>query len=95
MPSNRPVMAEGLALGNAMAVGPDGRLVYPHLYGGEVWAVDLDGGAPYPIITGDYTGVPAWERKPIVAGTPVGKPSPIFTKLDPSVVDEELARLAD
>jgi methionyl-tRNA synthetase len=54
---------------------------------------DLDGGAPYPIITGDYSGFPAWERRPIVPGTPVVKPTPIFTKLDPSVVDEELARL--
>ena len=27
-------------------------------------------------------------------GTPVGKPTPVFTKLDPSVVDEELDRLA-
>ena len=56
---------------------------------------DLDGGAGYPIITGDYSGVPAWERTPIVAGTPVGKPTPVFTKLDPSVVDEELERLSD
>ena len=56
---------------------------------------DLDGGAPYPIITGEYSGTPAWERRPIVPGTPVVKPTPIFTKLDPSVVDEELARLAD
>jgi methionyl-tRNA synthetase len=54
---------------------------------------DLDGGAPYPIITGDYTAFPAWERKPLVPGTPIEKPSPIFTKLDPSIVDEELARL--
>ena len=30
---------------------------------------------------------------PLVAGTPVAKPTPVFTKLDPSVVDEELARL--
>ena len=52
---------------------------------------DLDGGAPYPIITGDYSGAPAWERQPIVVGTPVAKPTPIFTKLDPSIVDEELA----
>ena len=37
---------------------------------------------------------PAWERRPVVVGTPVAKPSPIFTKLDPSVVDEERARLA-
>jgi methionyl-tRNA synthetase len=55
---------------------------------------DLDGGESYLIITGDYTGTPRWESRPITAGTPISKPSPIFTKLDPSVVDEELARLA-
>jgi len=54
---------------------------------------DLDGGEGYPIITGDYTAAPRWERHPITAGTPIVKPSPIFTKLDPSVVDDELARL--
>lgn len=55
---------------------------------------DLDGGPGYPIITGDYTGAPAWARRPVVVGTPVAKPAPVFTKLDPSVVDDELARLA-
>jgi len=55
---------------------------------------DLDGGEGYLIITGDYTGSPPWESRPITTGTPISKPSPIFTKLDPSVVDEELARLA-
>ena len=54
---------------------------------------DLDGGPGYPILTGDYSGAPAWARKAVVAGTPVVKPVPVFTKLDPSVVDEELARL--
>jgi methionyl-tRNA synthetase len=54
---------------------------------------DLDGGEAYLIITGDYTGTPRWESRPIAVGTPIPKPSPIFTKLDPSVVDEELARL--
>ena len=54
---------------------------------------DLDGGAPYPIITGDYATVPAWGRRPLEVGAKVAKPTPIFTKLDPSVVDEELARL--
>jgi methionyl-tRNA synthetase len=55
---------------------------------------DLDGGPAYPIITGDYSDVHRWGRVAIVAGTPVAKPEPVFTKLDPSVVDEELARLA-
>ncbi|HEY0890699.1 MAG TPA: methionine--tRNA ligase [Nocardioides sp.] len=54
---------------------------------------DLDGGPGYPVITGDYSTAPAWRRRPITAGTPVAKPTPIFTKLDPSVVEEELARL--
>ena len=55
---------------------------------------DLDGGPTYPIITGDYTSTPSWERVPLVPGTPIEKPTPVFTKLDPCVVDEELARLA-
>ena len=59
--------------------------------------LDPDDGAGlgvYPIITGEYSGTPTWERRPVVVGTPVSKPSPIFTKLDPSVVEEERARLA-
>ncbi|GGO88038.1 methionine--tRNA ligase [Nocardioides phosphati] len=58
-----------------------------------VEADDLDGGAGYPIITGDYTSARAWGRRPIVPGTPVEKPAPVFVKLDPAVVDEELERL--
>jgi len=56
---------------------------------------DLDGGPSYPTLTGDYSAFPRWESVPIVPGTPVGKPTPIFTKLDPSVVTEELERLSD
>jgi methionyl-tRNA synthetase len=29
----------------------------------------------------------------VTVGAPVEKPTPVFTKLDPSVVDDELARL--
>jgi len=54
---------------------------------------DLDGGAAYPVITGDYSTARAWRRTPVVVGAPVGPPTPLFTKLDPAVVDEELARL--
>ncbi len=54
---------------------------------------DLDGGTPYPIITGDYTTQPSWRSEPITPGTPVQPPTPIFAKLDPSVIEEELARL--
>jgi methionyl-tRNA synthetase len=55
---------------------------------------DLDGGPGYPILTGDYSGAARWERRSIVVGTSIAKPTPVFTKLDPTVVDEELARLA-
>src|SRR3954466_6070469 len=54
---------------------------------------DLDGGPGYPVLTGDYSGAPAWGRELVVDGTPIAKPTPVFTKLDPSVVDDELARL--
>jgi methionyl-tRNA synthetase len=52
------------------------------------------GSADYPVITGDYdTGV-RWESTPIEVGRSIATPTPVFTKLDPSVVNEELARLA-
>jgi hypothetical protein len=31
----------------------------------------------------------------VTAGTPLSTPAPLFTKLDQSVVDEEIARLAE
>ena len=55
---------------------------------------DLDDeSCSYPIITGEYSATPRWESRPVTPGTPIAKPTLIFTKLDPSVVDEELARL--
>ena len=55
---------------------------------------DLDGGPSYPIITGDYRNGARWESVPIEVGRPLAPPKPIFRKLDPSIVDEELARLS-
>lgn len=47
------VLTEGLALGNAMQLGPDGHLYYPHMMSGpnplltgQVWRIPPDGGAP-------------------------------------------------
>jgi methionyl-tRNA synthetase len=54
---------------------------------------DLDGGPGYPILTGDYTTGAKWESKPITIGAALATPTPVFRKLDPSIVDEELARL--
>jgi methionyl-tRNA synthetase len=59
--------------------------------------LDPDEGAGlhfYPIITGDYSATPPWRHRPIEVGTRIEKPTPVFTKLDPAVVDVELERLA-
>ena len=56
-------------------------------------AEDLDGGDPYPIITGDYSSVRPWAPSEVAPGTPVAKPTPVFAKLDEAVVAEELERL--
>ena len=57
---------------------------------------DLDDGSPYPIITGDYAGAAAtWGSRPLPSGSPLSAPTPIFKKLDDSVVEEELARLEE
>jgi methionyl-tRNA synthetase len=75
------------------------------LLGGEgVWSPrpqiveteDLDDGSPYPVITGDYGDASAtWASRPLPPGSPLSPPTPIFTKLDESVVTEELARLGE
>ncbi len=70
-----------------------GGLVQPMPHLEEV--EDLDGGPGYPVLTGDYTTAARWGRRPVVAGTPVEKPTPVFRKLDPEVVADELARLGD
>jgi methionyl-tRNA synthetase len=74
--------------------------VYEMLGGNGVWSgmprideADEDGGPAYPVITGDYRTAARWQSAPIRPGTPLAAPVPLFAKLDPSVVDEELARL--
>ena len=54
---------------------------------------DLDGGPSYPVLTGDYGVGAKWESVPIEAGRPLSAPKPVYRKLDPSIVEEELARL--
>ncbi|MFJ1580182.1 MULTISPECIES: hypothetical protein [unclassified Streptomyces] len=40
------VLTDGLAWGNAMQLGPDGLLYYPHMIANEVWRISPDGGVP-------------------------------------------------
>ena len=77
-------------MGGTGTVSPMGRLE-------EVTDLD-DPDRSYPVITGDYRvgqNLAAWRSEPIVPGTAVGKPTPVFTKLDESIVEEELARMRD
>ncbi len=74
--------------------------VYEMLGGSGPWSpmprideVTEESGAPYPVITGDYRGAARWQPEPIKPGTPLQPPTPLFTKLDPGLADEELARL--
>ncbi|MFE9009288.1 hypothetical protein ACFYOY_45665 [Streptomyces sp. NPDC007875] len=40
------VLTDGLALGNAMQLGPDGCLYYPQMMRNQVWRIRPDGGVP-------------------------------------------------
>jgi methionyl-tRNA synthetase len=78
--------------------------VHAMLRGTDRWAampdlVELEeetavGSPSYSVLTGDYETGARWESVPIEVGRPLDAPTPVFTKLDPSVADEELARLA-
>ena len=49
----------------------------------EIVTVSEEGGPDYPVLMGDYAAELArWESRPIAVGTPLAKPTPIFTKLD-------------
>ncbi|HLY33795.1 MAG TPA: methionine--tRNA ligase, partial [Jatrophihabitantaceae bacterium] len=77
--------------------------VHAALGGDGPWAampdlVEIDeetapGSPSYSVLMGDYDTGARWESTPIEVGRPLQPPTPIFTKLDPSIVDEELARL--
>ena len=64
--------------------------VHEALGGTGVWAaqpeireVNEEGGPDYPVIMGDYAAEQAtWASRPITPGTPLVKPTPLFTKLD-------------
>jgi methionyl-tRNA synthetase len=56
---------------------------------------DLDGGPGYPVLTGDYDTAAVWESRPVRVGQPIGPPTPLFTKLDPSVAEDERRRLEE
>ena len=74
--------------------------IYEQLGGQGTWApmpeirtVSEPGNADYPVLTGDYSAPGEWGPTPLRPGIPLQPPTPVFRKLDPSIVEEELARL--
>ena len=52
----------------------------------SIETVTEESGNTYPVLLGDYRCDEArWESRPIVAGTPLEKPTPLFKKLDESL----------
>jgi methionyl-tRNA synthetase len=64
----------------------------------QIHEVAEDGTEDYPVLMGDYASArdagATWQSSPIESGTPLAPPTPIFVKLDPSIAEEEVARLA-
>ncbi|MGN6797770.1 MAG: methionine--tRNA ligase, partial [Gaiellaceae bacterium] len=61
----------------------------------EFREVDEDGDA-HEVLTGDYASwVGSWEPSDLRPGIPLQEPRPLFRKLDPSLVEEELRRMTD
>jgi methionyl-tRNA synthetase len=53
------------------------------------------GSSGYSVLTGEYDTGATWESTPLRSGTPLSPPTPVFRKLDASIVTEELARLEE
>jgi len=76
------------------ALGGTGRwAAMPDLV--EVDEPTAAGSPSYSVLTGDYQTEASWASRPIEVGRPLAAPTPIIAKLDPSVVEEELARLTE
>jgi methionyl-tRNA synthetase len=72
-------------------LGHDGYIAGPL----EFREVEEEDGRKHEILTGDYASwVGRWEPSDLQPGQPLQEPRPLFKKLDDSVVDEELARMA-
>jgi methionyl-tRNA synthetase len=72
-------------------LGHDGWLAGPV----EFEEVD-EGGDRHEILTGDYSDwVGSWQPSDLRPGQPLREPTPLFRKLDASIVADELARMRD
>ncbi len=62
----------------------------------EFREIEEEGGAKHAVLTGDYTNwVQSWEPSALAPGQKLREPEPLFKKLDPGIVEDELRRLDD
>jgi methionyl-tRNA synthetase len=71
-------------------LGYDGWIAGPL----EYREIEEEGDARHTILTGDYKDwVRRWESSELAPGQKLREPEPLFKKLDPGIVDDELRRL--
>jgi methionyl-tRNA synthetase len=62
----------------------------------EFREIEKEGEERHTILTGDYSGwIGRWEPSELPAGQNLREPEPLFRKLEPSIVADELARLTE
>jgi methionyl-tRNA synthetase len=62
----------------------------------EFREIEEEDASRHTILTGDYTDwVRRWEPSDLAPGQKLHEPEPLFKKLDPGIVDDELRRLGD
>jgi methionyl-tRNA synthetase len=62
----------------------------------EFREIEEEGEDQHTILTGDYSGwIRRWEPSELPAGQKLREPEPLFRKLEPSIVADELARLTE
>ena len=88
LPASAQKVHETLGRDGVWAAMPEVREVQDDMPVDPV-GIDLpEADRTYPVIMGDYTGQQAtWGRVDMVPGTPLSKPKPLFTKLDPELAE--------
>ncbi len=60
----------------------------------EFREIDEEGGEKHTVLTGDYSDwLQRWEPSELPVGQKLREPEPLFKKLDPGIVEDELSRL--
>jgi methionyl-tRNA synthetase len=59
----------------------------------ELREYEEEGGVRHRVQGNEYDSTPRWYPSALAPGTPLREPSPLFKKIDPGVVEEELRRM--